>query len=267
MNVTVFFIGICAHIDNLLPLKPTGTGPVTEPPGSATRVVLPNVSLGLRIGENAVSPHIATLFIPAPFIAQAPQVISGLDPIVPIPGFWRMAGVQLELANITEDLTLAQSYCLPSLTRTAGGLQPDLSTAVVEAGAAACVFEITGGTLDTLLHGAAVLGSLTVDTDEPTLIVTRVWDQNVATIGLQAATIDGVPLDPFIFLSNTGADTDSDVDFLLHYRVTTHFPDSPLNPVFACVYRKASPEEEAKLKLRPVADEGLTIGCSNSVYP
>jgi hypothetical protein len=252
MNVTVFFIGICAHIDNLLP--------------SASRVVLPNASLGLRIGDNSVSPHIATLFIPAPFIAQAPPLISGLDPIIPIPGFWRMGGVQLELANITEDLTLAPDYCLPSLSRTAG-LKPDLSTAVVDAGAAACVFQVTGGTLDTFLHGAAVLGSLTVDTDEPVLTVTRIWDQNVATIGLQAATIDNVQIDPVIFLSNTGADTDSDVDFLLHYRVTTFFPDSPLTPVFACTPRKASPDEEAKLKLIPLPAEGLTIGCSNSVYP
>ena len=266
MKVTVFFIGICAHIDNQLPLKPTGTGPVTEPAGSVTRVVLPNASLGLRIGDNSVSPHFATLFIPAPFIANAPPVISGLDPIVPIPGFWRMGGVQLELANVTEDLTLAESYCLPSLSRTAG-LQPDLSTAVVDAGAAACVFQITGGTLDTLLHGEAVLGSLTVDTDEPALTVTRVWDQNVATIGLKAATIDNVQIDPVIFLSNTGADTESDVDFLLHYRVTTFFPDNPLSPVFECTYRKASPDEESKLKLSPVLYEGLTIGCSNSVYP
>jgi len=266
MNVTVFFIGICAHIDNQLPLKPTGTGPVTEPAGSVTRVVLPNASLGLRIGDNSVSPHFATLFIPAPFIANAPPVISGLDPIVPIPGFWRMGGVQLELANVTEDLTLAESYCLPSLSRTAG-LQPDLSTAVVDAGAAACVFQITGGTLDTLLHGEAVLGSLTVDTDEPALTVTRVWDQNVATIGLKAATIDNVQKDPIIFLSNTGGGDDSDADFLLSYLVTTFMPSTVLEPRSDCVPRPATPDENFILQLGGNIGEGLTIGCSNSVYP
>ncbi len=31
--------------------------------------------------------------------------------------------------------------------------------------------------------------------------------------------------------------------------------------------RQASDHEEAMLKLRPVPDEGLTLGCSNSVYP
>jgi len=253
MKVTVFFIGICAHIDDQLP--------------TASRVVLPNASLGLRIGDDSVSPHHATLFIPAPFIAQAPPVISGLDPIIPIKGFWRMGGVQLELANVTENLTLAPDYCLPSLSRTAG-LTPHLSTAVIGAGAAACVFQITAGTLDTFVLGEAVLGSLTVNTDEPALTVTRIWDQNVATIGLKAATIDGVPIDPVIFLANTGADTDSDVDFLVHYRVTTFFPEIPLTPLFGvCTPRKALPDEEAKLKLRPVIDEGLTLGCSNSVYP
>lgn len=270
MNVTVHFIGICAHINNHLPLQPNGVSAVQEPPGSAMRVVLPNVTQGLLVAGTSVSPHFARLYIPPPFVASAPATIPGLTVVPENEGFWQMNGVQLELPSGSQGLTLAATYCLPSLTLTARAQQQlPLNLAVVKDGAAACVFLVTGGTLDTYMHNNAVLGQLTVtvESDQANLTVTQIWNQTVTPITLQPATIDGKLYDPFIFLSNTGAGKDLDVDFLLHYNVTSFMPDVPLTPQFACPTRNETPDESEMLAFLNTSREALTIGCSNSVYP
>jgi len=270
MNVTVHFIGICAHITNQLPNKQSDSGPTLEPPGSAMTVVLPNVTQGLHVAGTSVSPHFARLYIPPPFVASAPATIPGLTVVPENEGFWQMNGVQLELPSGSQALTLAASYCLPSLTLTAGAQQQlPLNLAVVNDGAAACVFLVTGGTLDTYTHGKAILGELTVtvESDQANLTVTQIWNQTITPITLQPATIDGKLHDPFIFLSNTGGGEDLDVDFLLHYNVTSFMPDAPLMPRFACTTRSETSDESEMLAFLNTSREALTLGCSNSVYP
>jgi hypothetical protein len=251
MNVTVFFIGVCVHIDNNFPLN--------------TSVVLPNCSQGLTAAGQTIPPHIAKLSIPAAFV---------VTPVAPNPGLtlvtndwsWQMNGVQLGLPSGPVGLTKAASYCLPSLTLTAG-VQLSLSGAVPNP--PACVFGITGGTLDTFLpmNSQAVHGKLTVTldgTDQADLTVTS--QVTTTTITLQTSTTS----DPVIFLSNTGGGNDGDADFLLDYLVTTFMPSTVLVPQFAnnCGPRQATSDEIAMFALNDgFFAEGLTIGCSNSVYP
>jgi len=270
MNVTVHFTGICAHINHQLPIKKSDSGATLEPPGSAMKVVLPNVSQGLRVAGTAVSPHFARLYIPPPFVASAPAAIPGLTVEPGNEDYWLMNGVQLALPSGSQGLTLASTYCLPSLTLTAGAQQQlPLNLAVVNDGAAACVFLVTGGTLDTYTHNNAVLGELTVtvESDQANLTVMQIWNQETATITLQPATIDGKVHDPFIFLSNTGGGEDFDVDFLLNYNVTVFMPDKPLMPLFVCTPRSETPDESDMLAFLNTDRELLTVGCSNSVYP
>jgi len=248
MNVTVVFIGICVHIDD-------------DP--SNTRVVLPNCSQGLTAANQFIPAHIAKLSIPAAFVATPPATIAGLTPVDEIDNLlsWQMNGLLIGLQKESGELTKAETYCLPSLTLTAG-VQLSLND-----DEAACVFGITAGTLDTFLplDSEAVHGKLTVGTDQADLTVSN--QVTTTTITLQAATIDNVQKDPIIFLSNTGGGDDSDADFLLSYLVTTFMPSTVLEPRSDCVPRPATPDENFILQLGGNIGEGLTIGCSNSVYP
>jgi hypothetical protein len=260
MKVTVYFTGICVHINTTL------TGPLLQ---SFSRVVLPNCSNGLNVDNKRISPHIATLHIPAQYVDNHQATNPGLAPVLADNWSWQMNGVQLALQNVPLGVTLAKSYCLPSLTKTvaAEGVNQLSLNDVLFDGSAACVFEILGGTLDSLKHREALLGKLTVETDHPQLRVKLIWDETETFISLQPATIDGTTYDPVIFLSNTGDGHDGDADFLLHYRVTTFMPDKVLTPKPDCPLRPATPDEIADLRLCDNVGEGLTIGCSNSVYP
>ncbi len=258
MNVTVYFSGICVHIDNDFPLN--------------TSVVLPNCSQGLTAANQTIPAHIPKLSIPAQFVATLPATIAGLTPINNLLS-WQMNGLLLGLPSGSEGLTKAATYCLPSLTLTADTATPGVQLSLNDAVPPACVFGITGGTLDTFLppNGQAVHGKLTVTlagTDQADLTVT---DQvTTTTITLRASTAsDGTTVDPFIFLSNTGVGDDGDADFLLSYLVTTFMPSTVLAPQFNsnCNVRAATSDEISMFALNDEVGEGLTIGCSNSVYP
>ena len=254
MNVTVYFIGICVHIDNNFPLN--------------TSVVLHNCSQGLTAANQTIPAHIAKLSIPAAFV---------VNPVAPNPGLtlitndwsWQMNGVQLALPSGSGGLTKAASYCLPSLTLTADTVTPgvQLSLSGTVTNPPACVFGITGGTLDTFLplNSQAVHGKLTVTldgTDQADLTVSN--QETTTTITLQASTTS----DPVIFVSNTGGGDDSDADFLLCYLVTTFMPSIVPVPTSNCVPRQTTSDEISMFTLHDgFFAEGLTLGCSNSVYP
>ena len=175
MNVTVYFIGICVHIDN---------------DSSSASVILPNGSEGLFAANHSIPAHIAKLSIPAEFVPTLPATIPGLTPVAETNDLlsWQMNGVQLGLQIGSGSPTKAATYCLPSLTLTAyeetPGVQLSLNDAVTNDGAAACVFGITVGTLDTFLplNSEAVHGKLTVGTDQAELTVTQISDQTTTTI-------------------------------------------------------------------------------------
>lgn len=252
MNVTVYFIGICVHIDN-------------DP--SNPRVILPDCSDGLDVASENIPAHIARLSIPEEFVAATlPATIPGLTPLDEVDSLlsWQMSGVRLGLQNGSGEPTKAETYCLPSLTQTAEEETPDVQISLNDA-PAACVFRMTVGTLDTFVPqgSEAVHGKLTAGADQAVLTVTTINNQT-STITLQASTTS----DPVIFVSNTGGGSDSNADFLLSYLVTTFIPDTVLTPINAnCSLRQATPDEIANLQLGNNLGEGLTIGCSNSVYP
>src|ERR1043166_6556741 len=151
MKVTVHFIGICTHINDVPDL---------------TRVVLINAGFGMNIAQNAISPHTAKLHIPIRFIASAPPATGGLTPVSSDARMtWTMNGVQLQLGNATGGLIKSADYVLPSLSRTAGVPSLALSQRVVGDGAAACEFRISAGTLEAyqLPLSTAIIAKLMIE--------------------------------------------------------------------------------------------------------
>ncbi|HEV7764042.1 MAG TPA: hypothetical protein VGQ76_03470 [Thermoanaerobaculia bacterium] len=250
MQVTVYFVGICTHVN--------------EVPG-LTRVLLVNAGFGMNVAGHAIPPHTAALHVPKQFVASAPPTIGGLTPTSPF-FTWTMGGVQLDLSHGTGGALKTTDYtALPSLTQIAGTSALTLDQRVTRDGAAACEFRITHGEMDAfqLRTSAAVLSKLTFVTDAPPqLIITRIWDGRIATITLRSA--DGV--DPVLSVSNTGSEPDTVADFLLHYGVTTFTPATLLTLTPSLV-RAARDTELAELEMFSIDPGGLTIGCSNSTFP
>jgi hypothetical protein len=91
-------------------------------------------------------------------------------------------------------------------------------------------------------------------------VVTRVWNQHQSRITLK----DGAK----IFIFNTGAEKDTEADFMLHYFVTTWTPPFGvvLVPEVDPRVRAEKPEDGLDL-VRAHLRAGLTLGCSNSNYP
>lgn len=266
MRVTVHFVGICTHVqDTPLPLDTTGPLPA----GTVTRVVLVDARNGLRVCDTPVPPHTAVLSIEPRFIFSTPEEIEGLNQTVA--GVWTMSGVELKLGDSAEPLMWTKDYrCLPSLTRAAGQPALALDNRVVEEGPAACVFRIQAGTLEAYTTNDpshAVVGKLTREDSDGTLIVTRTWDRSTFYIVLKN---DENGEAPQIFVSNVGSVYDTPTDFMLHYRVTTWTPEECVGPENTCTIRPASLAEttafdNAKTAINKVT--GLTFGCSNAGWP
>lgn len=258
MNVTVHFIGICTHVNS----------------GPTPRIVLVDASFGLWLADCAIPPHAAMLSIPSEFIG-GPVEAPGLTPLA-IGGdvsAWKMNGVGLALADVSGPVTYGSSYhCLPQLKATAHREDLPLNDRVFS-GAAACQFPIESGELDAYMHGEAIIARLTAAAGPSLqLLVTRMWDNSSSAIPLRSAN----GIDPYFFVSNAGQGADAVADFLLHYGVTTWTPDSVLTPITNCTPRPASDDEMAMLaRLSGAASGtiglyghgGMTIGCSNSIYP
>ena len=269
MNVTVYFVGIGAHVLDSSTAMPAGN-PQAVPSGSAVRVVFVNARLGARIAETSIPPHNATLIIDPRFIAGPVPEIPGLRPVDPNePAEWAMDGVQLTLANIVPGLTLDPSYAaIPSLTLSAGVPSLQLNEEYLAGGSPLAIFEVTAGTLAAYAPDKAVVGVLSAPASgTPQLVVTRRWDQQTTVIPLQQASMDGEVMDPIIILSNVGQDRDTPADFLLHYLVTTYTPTSVVQPQSAVPAPPEPPEFLPQWWREILPTIGLTLGCSNSVYP
>lgn len=276
MNEAVItFVGICTHIKQIrLTPPPDALRTRDTMPGLFTRSIVVDASHGYRWGNRGVPPHDAVLYIPKEFLpVPPPDPIPGLVPIDGKEMTWKMEGVQLYIAGAEPGLNQQPSYAeLPSLTSSAGVLSLELDPRVVLDGRAAAVVDMYAGEVDAFrnpLAGNAVHATLTVQTESasPELVVTQMWDQHRSRIALQGATIEGVQLPPTVFICNAGRDSDADIDFFLHYYVTTWTPprdQPPPNPGNVDAIREATPEELILLRHLP---QGLTFGCSNSNYP
>lgn len=92
-------------------------------------------------------------------------------------------------------------------------------------------------------------------------------DHATGFIQLQNAQEGEVIIPPWVVLMNTGTSTDRNEDFLLHYYTTTWTPPAtwiPPDPSDPYDVREANDEER---KLHTNLPQGLTFGCSNSLYP
>ena len=232
MAITINFKGICTHL---------------PPTGDAHRVVLVRADNGAYINESKIPPHIPKMRIKAADIVSTDGDRDGL--VALDAETWRLCGVKLSLDGWKEPFSRAESTSFPKLRATNDDTLT-LSETVAFNEEAACYFDLVGGKLTSgeTEHGA-IYGIVTVETNEdPILQVFCWWNRKTTSIHLTPnATID---------IEHVGvADGDSEMDFLLHYRVFDWVPANAFVP---------TEEKKSALKKAP---GNISVGCSNSQYP
>ncbi len=274
----VTFVGICTHLREfeLVPPEDAFDSHDTTP-GSYSRTILVNGSLGARIEAESIRPHEAILCIPNEFIEDAPAEIPGLEPFDEYldARTWKMRGVRLYFANASPGMSYKASYLnLPSLTERSSQPSLDLDPRVVRQGRAAAMFDLFSGELNAYRDEQAydaVHVSVTVQFPGRVreLVIVRVWDQHVSRIRLKDHITGGIANPPNVFVMNVGSGdtgTDREIDFLLHYDVTTWNPNINAAPTPDDLSGIPGPNEEERRFLGYIPG-GLSIGCSNSNYP
>jgi hypothetical protein len=236
MSLTVHFTGICTHVP--------GTG-------GMHRVVLVRADNGAFINDAPLPPHIPMLRIKPSEIQGITGNLDGLQQVQA--GAWRLCGVQLTLDGLLvppQELSYDASFeKIPHLSMPVEESVPALSTEVLNREQAACYVDLYGGRLSSEeTEHKAIMGRLDVEMGaDPQLKVKCFWNQKTSTIHLAPGAT--------IHIEHIGiADTDSDKDFLFHYRV------------FDWVHPQAHvpPEPKSAMNLPPGS---VSIGCSNSQYP
>lgn len=235
MSLTVHFTGICTHIP--------GTG-------GMHRVILVRADYGAYINGAPLPPHIPMLRIHPSWIDSIEGDLDGL--VQETGGSWRICGVQLTLDGLAapQALTYDESFGrIPHMSMPDDESVPALSLEVLNNEQAACYVDLFAGRLSSKeTEHKAIMGRLDVETGSaPKLQVKCFWNQKTSTINL----VDGATIE----IEHIGIqDTDSDKDFLFHYRV------------FDWVHPRAfvPPEEKSRMNLPP---NSVSIGCSNSQYP
>jgi hypothetical protein len=236
MSLTVHFTGICTHVP--------GTG-------GMHRVVLVRADNGAHINDAPLPPHIPMLRIDPAQIAGIDGNLDGL--LQTQAGAWRLCGARLTLGGTAEpqELTYDDSFGrIPHMAMPDDGTTPPaLSPEVIDKGQAACYVDLFAGKLSSEeTPHKAIMGRLDVETgNAPVLRVECFWNKQQSTIRLRDNAT--------IHVEHVGmSDTDSDKDFLFHYRV------------FERVHPRAyvPPEQKTRMNLPPGS---VSIGCSNSQYP
>lgn len=272
-EAVVCFVGICTHVTRVPMTPPTdaiGDPPTPLKEGRYHRTVLVNGRLGMRMYGKGVPPHDALLVIPKIFIDSVPETLPGLK-LVPNEQamIWEMEGVSMYIADAVSGFQSDVTFNdVPSLTERSKTLSLQLDEREIIDGRAAGVFDIFAGTLGAFRFKDAMFASARIRTvpATPRLVVTRIWDEQKASITLKEAQVEGKTVPPLVFVMNVGKDADDEVDFLMHYDVTTSTPSPDAVPTanaFAHVAEAGSEWGEI-IKFIP---DGLTVGCSNSVYP
>lgn len=271
-KVVVTFIGICTHVEKV-PMAPPDDA-VHErclPSGRYRRAVMVNGRHGLHLRTARMHRHDPLLAIPKRFLVDtSPRDLPGLKwvDVSSCCMFWRMEGVRLYVRDATGELQICPSFqMLPSLTECAGVLSLQLDERVVQEGRAAAVFDVFAGQLDAYVHeqSKAAWGKLTVHTASanPELCVTEVWSDQSARIALKD---DDKGASPHVLVQNIGHDLDQDIDFILHYHATIWTPPAGQWPQPGDLSRvRRATKEENKSICPPFG--GLSVGCSNSIYP
>lgn len=270
-KVVVTFIGICTHVDKV-PMTPPHDavhGRCLKSPERYRRTVMINGRHGLHLRTARMDRHEPLLVIPKCFLIDPPKDLPGLKWLEDRDAcrFWQMEGVRMYVREATGELKICPSFeKVPSLTECAGVLSLQLDERVVQEGRAAAVFDIFAGELDAYRpeKSDAVRGKLTVDTAfaSSELCVTEVWSDRTATIRLQ----DHCGEPPQVLVRNVGREVDHDVDFILHYHATTWTPPAGQWPHPGDVsHVRPATDEENKAICAP--RDGLSVGCSNSIYP
>lgn len=274
-EVIITFVGICTHIQNITLTPPQDAlSTHDETPGDYSRAVLVNGSLGSRIGNQGIPPHDAILYIPKQFVEEPASDVqlAALELLDPDAMMWRLKGARMYVTNAEPGMTHTQSYRnLPSLTTRSGRPSLELDPRVVSEGRASAVMDIFAGHIDAYRNEAAddavhVKMQINVAGAERELVVIRHWDELQTRLRLKDGLVGEELTPPHVFVMNIGVDVDKEVDFLLHYDVTTWSPpaDTPPVPGNLGGIRVASDAERALLGGIP---SGLSIGCSNSNYP
>lgn len=274
-SVVLTFLGVCTHIhdDQVRFTAPDDaySASMAEQPGTFTRVVVPDASLGYRwdAGQE-IPPHDAFLRIRKEFIARDPGPLCGLEEIEwpddPHARVWRMQGVHLYVRGAEQNLSFTEeSYRrLPSL-RAVAGVPLDLDWRVVYHGRAAAVVDLYGGTRDAYFDPnseEAMHGTFSVETESQSLAVVRIRDGAKGQIDL----IDAPPFgSPTVHVMNIGRGKDDPRDFFLHYYCTTWTPTPDTAP--PSKNYAARPPTELERRHHEKLPQGLTFGCSNSAYP
>jgi hypothetical protein len=233
MSLTVHFTGICTHVP--------GTG-------GMHRVILVRADNGAHINDAPLPPHIPMLRIDPAHIAGIDGNLDGL--LQTHAGAWRLCGVQLTLGGTAEpqELTYDESFDrIPHMKMPDDDAVPPLSLEVLNNEQAACYVDLHAGKLSSIeTEQKAMMGRLDVQTaGAPVLHVKCFWNQRTSAIRLRDNAT--------IHVEHMGiTDTDSDKDFLFHYRV------------FERVHPDAYVPPKPKANLPPGS---VSIGCSNSQYP
>lgn len=270
-EVVVAFVGVCTHVPHVpLTPPPDAVAGAPLPGGRYHRAVFVNAGLGMHLHGRQMPPHDSLLVIPRVFL-DAPDRMSrtlpGLEHVAnDDAATWLMRGVSLYVADATTRALDVDDWLgsIPSLTMQSDALSLQLDERVVTGGRAAGTFDAFGGTLVAASYDDSVCTELAIETDaaKPRLIARQTWDQERTEIVLRSAIIEGDEVPPCVLVMNVGRERDDEHDFLLHYNVTTSTPATvrlpeapasgirPLNPNIA--------------RFIPI---GLTVGCSNSVYP
>jgi hypothetical protein len=235
MAITINFKGICTH------LPPTGER------NAAHRVVLVRADHGAYLKDSKIPPHIPKMHIDHSGIDRIEGARDGLVPIDD--ETWRLCGVHLTLEGTRGGLQPDPAPKVPRL-RMDSENPPPLSMEVVTMEQAACYFDLLDGmmTSEETEHGA-IYAVVNVETSEaPILQVKCFWNRKITSIYLRpGATID---------IEHMGAaDGESEMDFLLHYRVFDRIDAKPFVP------------HEPKKKALGKGYGNISVGCSNSQYP
>lgn len=276
-KVVVTFVGICTHIEKV-PITPPGDAVHGRclPFGRYRRTVMVNGRNGLHLRTRGMNRHEALLVIPKDFLAD-PHLrdLPGLKRVEKKKeedkkgcAYWQMEGVRLYVPEAKGNLEIGPSFgMLPSLTECAGVLSLQLDERVVQEGRAAAVFDIFAGELDAYRQeqSDAVWGTLTVQTESanPELSVTEVWSDRRSTIALKS---DAYGRSPQVFVQNVACEVDQDIDFILHYHTTTWTPPPGQWPQPCDLSRVRLATDEENGEICPPFS-GLSVGCSNSIYP
>ena len=233
MAITIRFVGICTHI--------------TARNDNSHRVVLVRADNGANFYGAAIPPHIPKLRIDPADILGIDGYPHGLEPLGP-DGQWLIRGVSFTVAGATGD-PIARHESFNGIPPLKSSSRPGPSSAVIDAEQAACYFDLEKG----MIHAyqaptdAWETEAIVETNGEPALRLTCFWNRSVSHIRLRKGAT--------VVVEHTGyLHSESDNDYLLHYRVLERVPEDAEMP---------------PRKKRPATGipGDISAACSNSQYP